>query len=157
MGFDLYWADYAAAPDDAPRPEGAYFRLTVSGMGVIGREMEAQEMIYRSAFPHFPQWDRYDIPVDDNGEPDEMSPGYREYAAALALVTAAEDPSRRGIPLHKLMTNEEWLITPNEIEGALAVASRQPRVLEGDDDAELWASWLEFLHAAKEHGGVKVW
>ena len=36
MGFDLYLANYASAPDDAPRPESAYFRLTNSGMSVIG-------------------------------------------------------------------------------------------------------------------------
>lgn len=157
MGFDLYWADYAAAPDDTPRPEGAYFRLTGSGMGMIGREMEAQGMIYRSAFPRFPPWEEYDIPVDEDGEPDESSPGYREYAAALALVTAAEDSSRPGIPMHKFMTNEDWLVTPREIESALAIASPEPRVLEGSRDAELWRSWIEYLRTAKEHGGVRVW
>ncbi|MDQ2983471.1 MAG: hypothetical protein M3R70_06045 [Actinomycetota bacterium] len=157
MGFDLYWADYAAAPDDAPRPIGAYFRLTNSGMSVVAHEMETQGMLYRAPFPRFPPWDEYVIPVDEDGEPDESSAAYRSYSAALALVTAGEDQERSGIPTYKVSTNDDWLITPGEIEGALTVASLEPKTLDGNDDGTLWLDWLAFLRAAKEHGGVRVW
>jgi hypothetical protein len=157
MGFDLYWADYAAAPDDAPRPEGAYFRLTNTGMAVVGEEMDAQGMLYHTQFPDFPSWEDYEIPLDKEGEFDESSQAFRDYRAACELVAAAEDPTRRGIPSYKFSTCDDWLVTPNEIESALAVASLEPRVLRSEDDSQLWNDWLAFLRAAKRRGGVRVW
>lgn len=59
-------------------------------------------------------------------------------------------------PIEKLspQTGEERAqITPQEIEGALAVAAEEPTEM---DDARLWQDWLRFLEGARHKGGLLV-
>ncbi len=56
-------------------------------------------------------------------------------------------------PLGKLSPRERGRITPQEIEGALAVALPEPVAL---GDARLWQEWLAFLDGARHKGGVVV-
>lgn len=59
-------------------------------------------------------------------------------------------------PLEKLNAGpgaERVRITPQEIEGALAVAEEEPTAL---GDRKLWGDWLEFLDGARHKGGLLV-
>jgi hypothetical protein len=54
-------------------------------------------------------------------------------------------------PVDKLAPEEESRITPQEIEGALAVADENPTALP---DPKLWRDWLAFLDGARHKGGL---
>lgn len=72
----------------------------------------------------------------------------RSLAEEMVLQGMAES-----FPLAKLAPNERGRITPQEIEGALAVAQPEPVAL---GDAKLWQEWLAFLDGARHKGGVVV-
>jgi hypothetical protein len=72
----------------------------------------------------------------------------------LAQGMAWEDPERgSGIPLRKLATAEEVVITTAEVEEALERASTGPRTLA---DPSFWRDWLAFLEGASARGGIVV-
>jgi hypothetical protein len=59
------------------------------------------------------------------------------------------------IPVHKLWTNDGWLLTPDELAAALPHApssalDRRQRPIPW------WAQWLDYLDTARGHGGVRV-
>lgn len=59
-------------------------------------------------------------------------------------------------PLERLVpqTGEERArVTPQQIEGALAVAAEDPTAIA---DARLWQDWLRFLEGARHKGGLVI-
>lgn len=59
-------------------------------------------------------------------------------------------------PLEKLAPQageERARVSPQEIEGALAVAVADPAAMA---DAKLWRDWLDFLDGARHKGGLIV-
>ena len=60
----------------------------------------------------------------------------------------------QSLPLEKLEpTRDGRRITPQEIEGALALASPEPLAIT---DRKLWEDWLAFLEGARHKGGLLV-
>ena len=66
-------------------------------------------------------------------------------------------PGKTGIPAFKLRSNDRWLVTPREIDEALAAYAKVPAdqraVLEADPR---WASWLRWLALARQRGGFEA-
>jgi hypothetical protein len=55
------------------------------------------------------------------------------------------------------MSNDGEHVPARVLSDALGVARSEP-VTAGEDEArELWRSWLAFLGAALEHGGIRVY
>ena len=59
------------------------------------------------------------------------------------------------IPVHKLWTNDGWLLTPDELAAALPHApttatDRRQRPIPW------WHQWLDYLDASRGHGGIRV-
>jgi hypothetical protein len=59
------------------------------------------------------------------------------------------------IPVHKLWTNDGWLVTPEELTVALPhaperAADRRQRPIPW------WHQWLDYLDTASGHGGIRV-
>lgn len=59
-------------------------------------------------------------------------------------------------PVEKLVPqtgDERAQVTPQQIEGALEVASEEPTAMA---DVRLWQDWLRFLDGARHKGGLLV-
>jgi len=156
MGFDIWWA--RLTEEDAEPPEGAYFRAASSGWGELVDEMTRQGMTYETPFPESrPQWEDYGVETDEDGEPDESSDAYRAWLHDYEAVLAESEPDAPGLPTHKLAFNEGFVLTPNEIDAALAHAARDPVTQDDPDFTVFWCDWLDYLRrAAREGGGARV-
>lgn len=79
-----------------------------------------------------------------NGEPDFNQPNVTE--------AAVEYP---GIPGWKLCSNDGWLVNPIEIESAMQLYEKnKPECFVPDG---WFKNWLDWLGAAAEHGGFRVY
>jgi hypothetical protein len=59
------------------------------------------------------------------------------------------------IPVHKLWTNDGWLVTPDEITAGLPHAP--PVALDRRQrPIPWWDQWLDYLDGARGHGGIRV-
>jgi hypothetical protein len=82
------------------------------------------------------------------------SPALADYLAALDQHQRA-NYGAEVIPVHKLWTNDGWLLTPDELDAALQHAPA--RALDGRQrPIPWWRQWLEYLDTARGHGGVRV-
>ncbi|RGD59392.1 hypothetical protein DR950_17770 [Kitasatospora xanthocidica] len=72
-------------------------------------------------------------------------------------VSAASAPNPTGIPRYKVETGENWLITPAEITAALAARQRAPHGERAAVSALIdeWDPWIDFLHMAGDHAGLR--
>lgn len=57
----------------------------------------------------------------------------------------------------KFMSNDGEHAPARELSDALGVARSEPVTASDDEARELWRSWLAFLGAALEHGGIRVY
>jgi hypothetical protein len=90
----------------------------------------------------------------DRGEHLQPSHALQAYLEALERHQRANH-NAQVIPVHKLWTNDGWLLTPTEITAALPHAppvalDRRQRPLPW------WTQWLAYLDGARGHGGVRV-
>ena len=100
--------------------------------------------------------DEYDDWLDatDRGQPTQPSAELADYLEALEGHQRANYDAQV-IPVHKLWTNDGWLLTPDELAAALphapttAVDRRQRPI-------PWWRQWLEYLEGARRHSGVRV-
>jgi hypothetical protein len=117
------------------------------------------------------------VPKTDGGFWDDSSEQYANFQDAWQAYVS-HDYGEVGIPVHKLGSNDGWLVTEAECRGALA-AWRQYvddtlRSWEqsGDEDEkdesdvaaemdaqepEYWLRWINFLAVAAVNGGFRVW
>ena len=171
----LYEQRYAA--------ERSYFRVNIFGMRYFRDAMLLSGMAYESnadeagpwlAYPDNDevekayealQWPQYE------SEPIERFSQEARDAAALYKRERDEKLSFHPvggstIPLHKFGSNDGWIVTPAEIQGALA-AWRSLSSGERDDaliGAEMigadwdrrWKQWLQFLELATHCNGLEV-
>lgn len=74
---------------------------------------------------------------------------------------------RAGIPLHKLSSNDGWIVTTVEIDAALAALARNAPTLDAPSGDRMsdsawevfeatWGEWVDFLQVASAHGGFIV-
>ena len=143
--------------------DGARYHLSNRQMGDAITVMEHTGMARRVPTPPFP------TPADLR----RQQPGVRRLAgrqrprrAHPAQRRAGRLPGRVGphqranydaqvIPVHKLWTNDGWLLTPDELAAALphAPASALDR---RQRPIPWWRQWLDYLDTARGHGGVRV-
>lgn len=90
----------------------------------------------------------------DSGEIAELPAGVREYEAAHAEVLDSTVEAPAGIPFYKLEYHEGRLVTPTEIDAALAAAG--PDVHDAHPEVEWWPIWMDWLRYARVHGGFRV-
>jgi hypothetical protein len=143
--------------------DGARYHLSNRQMGDAITVMEAAGMARRVPTPPFPRphdygasSDEYDAWQDatDRGDSTNPSPELTDYLHALDQHQRA-NYSAEVIPVHKLWTNDGWLLTPDELDAALphaptsAVDRRQRPI-------PWWTQWLDYLDVARGHGGARV-
>jgi hypothetical protein len=123
----------------------ASFQLNVTGMTLWRQEMEAQGIGHWEGDFDFPD------PADFGSlwaEDNEQGDGYRQWESAHDAVLCHKVGGTRGIALKKFCSNDGWIVTPEEIGEALAVASEVPLLLE-PQDVPLWRKWLRFLRGGQ--------
>lgn len=128
---EAYWANYEANKDKPIPPDPGYFRLNIFGMGTYRQFMEQFGMLAT----------HYDFKWGD---------------ADVDAAIAGEEP---GIPIHKLGSNDGWLVRPEEITSALVPydhLDRRSISLVVGDHLDYWDKWIEFLRLAASCGGFRV-
>jgi hypothetical protein len=88
------------------------------------------------------------------------------YVKELTAHLAWHPEPASGIAVHKLGSNDGWLVTPQEIEAALAAyrthSADQVKTLlaselgDEGDCTSYWIEWIAYLERAKARGGFKV-
>lgn len=140
--------------------ERSYFQLNVTGMRMTREAMHALGMLDTEDFPHtWPDSADYGVTPamwdDWTGEPDENTPKeLRAFLDAQDAVASAQRQKPTGIPVHKLGTNDDWLVTPDEIAAALERYATSGEKLPGG--VSWWPDWIKYLRYAQDHGGFRV-
>jgi len=143
--------------------DGARYHLSNRQISDAITVMERAGMARRVPTPAFPtpadygaSSDGYDDWLDaiDRGETIQPSPELAAYLDARDQHLQANYDAQV-IPVHKLWTNDGWLLTPTELDAALPHApatalDRRQRPIPW------WGQWLEYLEGARGHGGARV-
>jgi hypothetical protein len=143
--------------------DGARYHLSNRQVGDAITVMERAGMARRVPTPPFPSpadygasTDEYDhwLDASDRGHPSQPSAELAEYLAALDQ-HQRDNYGAEVIPVHKLWTNDGWLLTPDELTAALphaptAAVDRRQRPIPW------WRQWRDYLDTARGHGGVRV-
>jgi hypothetical protein len=164
-----YDADAVRRYMDAREKTLAYFRLNIWGMGEYREAMNTAHMLFFAEDgSSYPNHTEFAIPRDDDGQLIEDSEQYQAYRAAVTAYIE-HDHGHVGIPVHKLGSNDGWLVTPAECEGAIeaweqyvdsehdGVEGQAAIALRGEDDADYWLRWIQFLRVASNGGGFRVY
>lgn len=140
-----------------------YFRLNVWGMGIARESMYTLAMLDVDASS--PDWpEREDFGVDDQvwnaydgDEPGEDAPeGIRRFHAAQEAALAAHPEPAVGICAFKLGSNDGWLVTPAELDAALAIYDKHATGGGNVPSHEWWSEWIDYLRRAATRGGFRV-
>jgi hypothetical protein len=143
--------------------DGARYHLSNRQVGDAITVMERSGMARRVPTPAFPtpadhgassaEYDDW-LDASDRGQPTQPSAELAGYLDALDRHQRANYDAHV-IPVHKLWTNDGWLLTPDELAAALphAPASATDR---RQRPIPWWAQWLDYLDTARGHGGVRV-
>jgi hypothetical protein len=143
--------------------DGARYHLSNRQMADGSTAMLRAGMARQVPTPPVPRPGDYDASPDeysdwldatDRGDPLQPSPALQHYLAALEQHQQANYDAEV-IPVHKLWTNDGWLLTPEEISAALPHAptvalDRRQRPIPW------WDQWLDYLDAARGHGGIRI-
>lgn len=147
-----------------------YFRLNNGGMGTMREHMYRLGML-ATEYADLPPWPA----VDDFGltqeevwsgaVPAEKAEAYERFQAAHDAVVRWSPPDEPGIPVHKFGSNDGWVVTPRDIEGALAMLDKAPaaqvEAIRADWREEGGTSyfddWLDFLRRAQAGQGFEVY
>lgn len=159
MGYDMYFRDGTEGDE-------GYFRLNIWGMPWCVQEMHQRGMVFDAG--EYPPWPEYadfgvtqaqveiiaypDFP-SDTGLTGEEDAAARKYLAARDAVLSWHGPEIPGIPLHKLGSNDGWIVLPAECEAAASIGHKHPPPAQR---ADLWERWLDYLDRARSHGGFEV-
>jgi len=143
--------------------DGARYHLSNRQMSDAITVMEHAGMARRVPTPPFPKLADYGassteygdwLDATDRGDPVHPSAELADYLDALDQHQRA-NLGAEVIPVHKLWTNDGWLLTRDELTAALphapasAVDRRQRPI-------PWWAQWLDYLDTARGHGGARV-
>jgi hypothetical protein len=145
----------------------SYFRLNIWGMGEYRQSMHTAHMLFLDADGSYPDHAAFDVPRDGEGRLVEDSDEYQAYREAVTAYIE-HDHGRVGIPAHKLGSNDGWLVTPAECQGALEAWEQYvDDEHEGDyaaaaevmdpNEPGYWLRWIQFLRVASDSGGFRVW
>jgi hypothetical protein len=143
--------------------DGARYHLSNRQVGDAITVMEHAGMARRVPTPPFPtlidygastaEYDDW-LEATDRGDPTHPSAELADYLDALQH-HQRDNFGAQVIPVHKLWTNDGWLLTPDELTAALPHAptsalDRRQRPIPW------WHQWLDYLDTARGHGGVGV-
>ncbi len=134
---------------------GTYLRRNVWAMGRVRHDMATLGMGFDhytwDEVPSFPKTYPGEDHFDDDGDPVTDEARVYEEACEVARKWRPEHP---GIAMHKLSSNDGWLVTEEECREALkayqAAGSPELPGSFGDD-------WIPFLREAAHNGGFRVW
>lgn len=150
-----------------------YFRLNIWGMGQMREDMESLGMLaWHYQGP--PEWQPEDfgLTLDEWWEDDsDEEPADERFAKARKAASehlSWSPPDEPGLPVHKFGSNDGWVVTPLDIEGALALYERAQqdnpetvaKVRESwaqDGGDNYFDEWITFLKRAQTHGGFNVY
>lgn len=141
--------------------ERTRFELSGGSMTHALNFMDRFDMIDLDAVhPQFPRQQDYAITPEmwDYPEDGEVPEPLAAYQRAHRAATDAQAEKPAGIPLYKLQTNDEWLVTSDEIRAALTAraAAAELTPARPEPDTFWWPHWLAFLELAADHGGFRV-
>jgi hypothetical protein len=143
--------------------DGARYHLSNRQMADGSTAMVRAGMARQVPTPPVPRPGDYDASPDeygdwldatDRGDPLQPSPALQQYLAALDRHQQA-NYNAQVIPVHKLWTNDGWLVTPDEITAALPHAP-QVALDRRQRPIPWWDQWLAYLDSARSHGGIRV-
>ncbi|HEY7060367.1 MAG TPA: hypothetical protein VII06_02725 [Chloroflexota bacterium] len=109
------------------REHGSCRHWNITGMAYLRGIMRELGMMHDEAPLPEPTPAHYDVPRTATGRDDTASPQWQQYTRALGEWFDALRTYRfttPGIPIHKLSSNGAWLVTVEELDGALAAAER---------------------------------
>ena len=151
MGYDIYFREMPHADATGIAAVG-YFRRNIWGMGPLREAMADAGMGYWS-----PSGDGIRFPTPNDFTDDEA------FQAALEPVLSHHPDDHPGVPLHKLCTNDGWIITPDECAQAwtafeqFSASDDLSRFADKMETNESIKEFAEFLKAAAECGGARVY
>jgi hypothetical protein len=143
--------------------DGARYHLSNRQMGDAITVMEQAGMARRVPTPPFPRPHHYGASTTDydawqdattRGDPIDPSPELADYLDAVER-HQRDNYGAEVIPVHKLWTNDGWLVTPEELDAGLSHASTRA-VDRRQRPIPWWRQWLDYLDVARGHGGVRV-
>jgi hypothetical protein len=147
-----------------------YFRLNIWDMGHARDDMDALGMLATEySQPPWPLPAEFGITQDEWWNYDHDLPTTDErllkMQAAVDAMLSWSPPDEPGIPMHKLGSNDGWVVTALDLTGALALYDRAPihereRVRDswvGDDGGCYWDEWIAFLRRAEALAGFRVY
>jgi hypothetical protein len=169
--------------------ERSYFRLNIWGMSSYRRAMLELGMAYEGAdVGEWPAWPRQSRRTElvaeallEDEDPSEYLAKYggtaeekepargdelavaRAYFDQTTMLKREHPAGGTTIPLHKLCSNDGWVVTPAECLEALSAwysrteSERDDALHEAKiEDREYWSSWLNFLQLAAHCDGFEV-
>lgn len=170
----MYWKD-ASEHSGSVRPDGAYFGLTISSMGLTLELMERCGMVYPSEPEgQYPLPSSYGLDPEKyfRDDPETMASAERAaYEADKLRYLASGVIERPGIAEHKLSSNDGWVVTPMECRSAVLTweawcvsdghpLDQLPTAPNWHGElVELswWTTWINWLDTASTHEGFLVW
>lgn len=177
------------ASDAEMAAETSYFRINIFRMGGFRNAMELLNMgfwIRDVDRPTWPDHEHYGIDsemyyaISNESDPyyDDvrslMTEQQRANATRCAEAVEAHrawhapeslDEEFTGIPLHKLSSNDSWLVTPRECQQAIDAlwSNDEARVVYvlticgfNESSREYWNKWVDYIKGAITHGGFRV-
>lgn len=138
-----------------------YFRLNISGMGAVREPMLAAGAIHTKMepYPHGEGWpDPADFGLTEWPDSDDPREEAKKFLAAVddKLAEGVEFP---GIPLHKLCSNDGWIVTmPECLSAAKAWADHRQEVVDaGHEWISLTDEFVAWIATAAHRGGFRVY
>lgn len=157
MGYDIYFAGDLSddAPAEVSNTEG-YFRSNIWGMGPLREALDKLNLGY------WPDGRDIPDPPSEGDFPNEQAfqDAIREWLSAHPSATGSEEAV--GIPLHKLSSNDGWLLTSDEctevvtLYKVLESAGTPSRSLD-PEVVERLNEFVRFLDGARWAGGAVVY
>lgn len=147
MGFDMRILEYSQS--NRPNDE-RYFRLALEAMHTTLEAMDNLGMLANVAPPPKPDLVilGYDGPCVFEAALNDATPQAAREAIEDWL---AAPPSVPGMARYKFVSNDYWVVTPQEITSALVRLDGQP-----EPDLWWWNDWVGFLRRAADYGGFEV-
>jgi hypothetical protein len=169
LSYDMVLEDRYGGTSAHPRPDAlgrvrpTLFSVSISAMHYLRARMTEFGML---------DWDREEPVID---QPYEYFISLPANSLEARAIYEAELASGRGplIPTFKFLSNDWWLVTPAEIESALAangerdlrdlgqeveqrLSAAAEECLDPGVSEQLWREWIEYLHDALDTDGFRV-
>lgn len=143
--------------------ERSYFRFNIFGMRCIRDAMLSLGAAYGSDGPEWPHAPEEYWELE---EEDQRTKFPELYAARDAALRWSRNAGAAGIPLHKLGSNDGWIVTPEECTAAVSAVrghgrteTAQALIAAGIDSEgwlERWNAWIQWIEDAADHDGFEV-